>query len=361
MKPAKDEREGWTSASSAEADALCPGRHLAQRGIPEPEQSPEAASGTRIHAWLEDHKSAPLLSDDELETGDKCVEIEQKLFAQIFSDTPTIYREKRLWIEFDGLKHSGKADLIAVCRDVALVEDYKSGRNKAPESPRNLQLRDLAALVASNFAVKTVYVAINQPWATMSPEICTYGIDELVQAIDEMERRVNASNDPESPHMPGDKQCQYCRAKAQCPAFIAALLPVASESATAENVAASVKSLSNERIGAFLALVRLAEETATAEVRQRIEAGSAVAGWTLKPGRETEKIADAQTVFNRALGAGITQDAFVRDCITVGKTALKTALKAATGAKGKALDQALDALLEGATETKVSNPVLARE
>lgn len=363
-----DEREGATSASSAESDLLCPGRHLAQRGIPEGEKSKDADSGTRIHAALEGGSLKGMtpkelnLSDDEFETAEKCQSIEQLFIESAFAGIPPqkIIREQRLWVDVDGFRHSGKADGIAIMGDVALIWDFKTGRNEATESPRNLQLRDLAVLVAVNFNVRIVHVAIIQPWATMTPEVCAYTKADLVTALGELESRVTASNDPKSPRVPGDKQCQYCRARSTCREFMAVAEVVATDGASPELIEASIKSIASDRLGKFLALVRLAEETATAEVRSRIEAGKPVSGWELKPGRETEKITNPTEVFNRALKAGITQDAFVTNCITVGKTALKTALKTATGAKGKDLEARMDALLEGATETKTSAPILTK-
>jgi hypothetical protein len=208
-----------------------------------------------------------------------------------------------------------------------------------------------------------VYVVPIQPWVTMTPEVTQYDKMALIVALGEMETRIVASNDPKSPRIPGDKQCQYCKAKVTCQEFVQSVsFAVAKDSSsTLEEVAQhNIKAFDSKNLGKFLSLVRLAEETATAEVRRRIEAGEAVEGWTLKAGRETEKITDAQTVFTRALAAGITQDKFVAECITVGKTALKTALKTATGAKGKALDAKLDELLSGVTETKTSANILTK-
>lgn len=357
-----DEREGCTSASSAEADSLCAGRHLAQRGIPEGVKSADATTGTRIHAALEGSIPVSSLEVDEIETAEKCQIIEATLEDSIFGVVkPNVIREQRLWatVGTGKYRHSGKADVIYTAGSVALVLDYKTGRNEATESARNLQLRDLAVLVASNFGFRTVHVAIIQPWATMNPEVCTYEVDDLITAQDSMADRVVLSNDKFAKRTPGNVQCQYCRAKATCAEFLAASLPTIPPSEP-DNVSAGVRALTSERLGKFLALVRMAEETATEEVRRRLDAGESVDGWTIKPGRETEKITNAQTVFNRALAAGITQGAFVAECITVGKTALKTALKTATGAKGKALDAKMDELLAGATETKTSSPILTK-
>ena len=50
--PITTERRGATSASNAHADALCPGRHLAQRGLAEPAERADAAHGRSIHEAL---------------------------------------------------------------------------------------------------------------------------------------------------------------------------------------------------------------------------------------------------------------------------------------------------------------------
>jgi RecB family exonuclease len=356
-----DERKGWTSASSAESDWLCDGRHLAQRDIPEPATSEDASRGQRIHAAMETF-NPEALNADEGECWEQLQEMEAKAIAAWGSadEEYEVLREKRLWIEFAGIKHSGKADAVFLdaVEGRAIILDYKTGRGNVTESPRNLQLRDLAVLVARNHGMSEVTVAILQPFSKVVQTV--YTAPELVQALEEMEDRVKRSNDSAARRTPGETQCKYCRAKATCPEFLAVAEAVATDGATPELMQNSIKSIASEKLGKFLSLVRLAEETATDEVRRRIEAGDAVAGWTLKPGRETEKITDATTVFNRALAAGVTQEAFVAQCITVGKTALKAALKTATGAKGKALDAGLDTLLAGATETKTSNTILTQ-
>jgi hypothetical protein len=358
-----DERQGCTSASSAEADSLCPGRHLAQRGLADGEKSADADSGNRIHAWLESERCFdPVLTDEQMQTAEKCRAIEAAVVAKIFGEqAPWARRELRIWSDFGGFKHSGKPDVVYVFGKIGLVIDYKTGRNEVAESSRNLQLRDLAVLAAIEYALDKVYVVPIQPWATMTPEPCEYDKAALIFALGEMEARIVASNAPNSQSIPGNKQCQYCKAKATCAEFMAASLPESAAQPIPEPaIIAGIQGLDGNRLGKFLALVRLADDTATAEVRRRIEAGEAVEGWTLKAGLETEKITDAQTVFTRALAAGITQYEFVAECITVGKTALKTALKTATGAKGKALDVKLEEMLEGVTETKMSQPVLTK-
>lgn len=369
MQPEIDSRGQWTSASAAQADFLCPGRHRAQLGIPEPPPTEDAESGTRIHAWLENCGNStlgPQLSPDEQDVADKCIQIARELVPKLLNGiTPedgvvVSHREERLWLEFDGLKHSGKPDVVHIYGQEAICIDWKCGRNEVAESPRNLQLRDLAVLVAVNYGVSKVHVAIIQPWVTMTPEVCTYELEDLLAAKAALIERVKASNAPDAKRVPGEEQCKYCRAKGVCKEFMDASLPVQPTTTAAASIPDAIQGLDSLRLGQFLSLVRLAEQTATSEVRRRLNEGVGVDGWTLNPGGETEKIVDAQTVFARALKAGVTQETFVKSCVSVTKGKLKDALKAATGSKGKALDAELDALLAGATETKTSEPILTK-
>jgi len=107
--PATDIRGGWTSASNASADAACPGRHQAQKGLPE-SSGEWAESGRKIHAALanEPVNATTLLSLEEREVFDACRDIEKKLVLQYFGDTTMggpgtgmrVFREQRYWARF---------------------------------------------------------------------------------------------------------------------------------------------------------------------------------------------------------------------------------------------------------------------
>ncbi len=357
-----DNRGNWTSASAAEYDALCPGRHLAQLGIPNQSTSEAAESGTRIHAALADGNTDNL-NTEELDTYTKCTGLEI-VFLEAWIDQslkqPEEIKEKRLWYEFGNLRHSGQPDVAYVQNNRALVIDYKCGRNEVTGNPSNLQLRDLACLVAHQCGVDEVTVAIVQPWAPEQPP-CVYGPGDLAEALNRMEERIAVSNDEKSPRIPGEAQCKYCRAKGVCPEFIAAGLPVPLNPVPSpETVTIAVQNLDNSRLGAFLALSRLASDVAESEVRKRLGGGVAVDGWSFKPGRTTEKITDPQEVFNRFVAIGGNTEDFLQT-VTVGKTKLKEAVKSVTEMKGKMLEAKLESLLEGVTESKTSDPILTHE
>lgn len=361
MNTTTDERQGHTSASNAEADLLCPGRHLASRGLPEGPKTPDSERGIRIHAFLAREKV--VLNDEETECAEKCIQLEEiavRLWGGLAS---MVYREARFWTNFGYLQHSGKADKVYVdlIKGRALVLDYKSGRDEATENPRNLQLRDLACLIAAEIGLKEVTVQIIQPYAQMH-QPCVYNFSDLAQAIAELEDRVKASNDPKSPRIPGPIQCKFCKAKGttNCPEFTQASMPVAIGENAVQVLPAAIRAMDGDRLGLFYGLVKLAAEVAEDEARKRLGEGLKVNGLRLSPGRFTEKITDPQTVFNRFVAIGGDVSKFM-PCVTVGKGKLKDALKGVTEKKGKALDKELEALIEGATESKQSAPILEHE
>ena len=362
-KAIETERGEWTSASSAEADELCHARHKRCLGLPDT-SGPDAERGTRIHAVMAGETVD--LAPDEAECVERLREMEKEA-VRLWENgaDPASYdvrREQRLWINCDALKHSGKADVVYLdaAGGRALVIDYKTGRSEVTESPRNIQLRDLAVLVAVNHCVAEVTACILQPFT--KPLLCTYTQKELVLSLQELEDRISACHNPDAKANPGDRQCKYCKAKGQCPEFLAGSQPLPmlqSPLPTNEQVALSIASLTGPKLGSFLSMVRLAADVAEEETRKRLAEGQSVDGWKLGEPGTKETINDPNTVHARFIEKGGTTEQFIR-CINVAKTKLKTALKEATGSKGKALDDALNHMLVGCVEVKVTAGKLER-
>lgn len=363
------ERGQWTSASAAEADTLCHARHNRCLGLPEPERNQDADRGTRIHATLAGDAVSPPLDADESDCAGRLNELEIEA-VRIWEDgsEPAAYdvlREERLWIEVNGLKHSGKPDVVYLdaVDGRALVIDYKTGRGDVTDSPKNLQLRDLACLVAHSHSVYEVTVCILQPFNR--PLLCKYSANELSQALQELEDRVIACHSESAKANPGETQCKYCRAKATCPEFLAAFKPAeimpgpGNIPPTVEQVSLSIAKLDGFQLGIFLGLVRLASDCAETEVRKRLTEGQSVDGWKLGEPGKRETVTDPNTVHQRFVEAGGTTAQFM-PAVTVAKSKLKAALKEATGAKGKALDARMSALLEGCVEVKDTAAKLER-
>jgi len=365
---APQERGSHTSASSALADQLCPGRHLYQIGMPD-KKSEDSIKGDRVHAAL--CKGVPDgLDIEERELYDRTQAIEQELLTRYYGPEisslkafPT--REKRQWISWTqagGLQHSGQADAVFRYKSRALVVDYKTGRDEVPESPTNMQMRDLAVLNWVNMPLLTeIAVVIIQPWVTSKPEICAYKVDDIKKSVTNMLARVQASNNPDAPRVAGEAQCKYCRAKSKCAEyqkFAASMIPVGDRSIVDNPVA----NWTPDQCAIFLNGMGRAEKwlaECKSAMKEQLAAGAKIPGWELKPGMKRESITDAETVFTRFNELGGTVPQFM-DCITVGKTKLKEQLAAVTKTKGKALDAKLASLTEGCVETKETEQQLKK-
>ena len=232
-QPLVDPREGMTSASAAEADRLCPGRFLAQRGLPE---APSALSGRgdRIHAALA-AQTPDGLSVEEQGVYQDCQRMELAMAEEMFgAELPQskLFREQRYWVRLqENRSHSGQADLVRRLGPRAIIVDYKTGFLEVAESPTNEQLRDLAVLVRGGLpGVTDIAVAIIQPTISKKPSVCLYTSPDIDRAEREMFARILASHNPLSPRVAGEVQCNkhYCRAKLACveyQKFAATMLP----------------------------------------------------------------------------------------------------------------------------------------
>lgn len=353
------ERQGWTSASNAEADSLCHGRHLAQRDLPEV-ASDDAEHGRAIHAALAGEDVT--LTLEQRDIVDSCRAIEARLVAQFFGQTkPVIRREQRYWADMGIWRHSGQPDAVYAGSGRGLVVDYKSLLSDVSASPRNLQLRDLACLVRKPFLLVEVGTVIIQPLATHSPEICLYQEADLKRSTDEMFQRVIVSNTPSQSRTPGETQCKYCRARNQCLEYqqwAGALLP---------SLASATKKFMMDWTPAERGLV--AEQLPIAEkLLEDIKSflkdclnkdPDSVDGYCLKNGATRETVNNPQVVFDRLAQLGGTLEQFM-PCVTVAKGKLKEVVAGVTGAKGMALNKAMDALVAGCVETKQNAPSLAK-
>lgn len=367
MTAPTDERQNLPSASGLDRLERCPGSWAAEQAAPAPDtSSPDADSGTAIHAHLAGETPARPLTAEEADIAAACTKLAAELAAGTYGkleDADTLVVEERLWLKAAGIPViSGKPDVVAIYGQRALIIDYKTGRGDVTPAARNLQLRALAAIVATNYHIREATVAIIQPYSSAGISSALYNDDDLGQARAEILDILAAATRADAPRQPSSEGCRYCRAKAVCPEArelaVTPPIPVPGY-VKADELAAA---LTDAKLATFLDHAAFAEKVIEAcrdEAKRRITAGATVPGWALKPGRSTESITDPQKVFDRFTQVGGNGEQFLA-CVTVGKTKLKDAVRALTTARGKALDAHLDAMLAGCTETKTSAPILTK-
>ena len=173
---ALEERLGWTSASNALADSLCQGRHLAQKGLPEPvKDKSDAEFGIKVHKALE-LDDPRMLSSAELDAYEECKYVERAALKKYFGRTDIKHSttEHRLWMDIEHhgnvLWHSGRLDKWFRHHDRALIVEYKTLRGEVEDSTTNMQLRDQAVLLNYNERLLSeIAVTVAQPPASIDP------------------------------------------------------------------------------------------------------------------------------------------------------------------------------------------------
>jgi len=350
----------WTRASNAAADRLCPGRHLAQRGLEEP-PGEFALFGRAVHAALA--KGYPSGLDlKQHDIYESCTKIEAKVLADYFGEDAAkvkVVREKEYMLWFDGGKyeHRGHPDAVFRVGRKALIPDYKALNSEVPESATNLQLRHYACMVWANEPLLTeIAVVPIQPLVTHSPTICVYTGDAIAISTAEMYESVVRSHDPASPRIPGEVQCQWCLAKTKCAEYqrwAGSKVPV-----PLSLLEVPVALWTPEMRVAFCDGYSVAAkwlENCWAEMERLAKADpNAVPGYGMKEGSKPQPITDPQKVFERFEAQGGKLEQFMR-AVGLAKGKLAEALSVVTGLRGKKLDDAFDSLVEGCVDLQKQN------
>jgi len=325
MTTEPDPRRGLPSASSLHRLVNCPGSFRASKdaiaaGMAPPDDSEDAASGTRIHRWLETESDEDwqALSYDEQQTAARCQSQRNWLladFAKRHGEVMRETRERRFGITAFGVTGdiaaglpwigSGQSDLIAKAGDHLLILDYKTGRGDITPADANDQLRGLAAL-AWHFKPETVTVAIVAP---LTGQPTTAVFDRIALNATKgwlVETWLNA---PEATETAAGPWCQYCPARLACGTYAAhnaqTLAPLTQDGLPADKVKEALFARAYESDTATLAemgeRVRMLEWGAAAikaAIRRRLEEGGLAAdelreaGWDLVETAGNREITD---------------------------------------------------------------------
>jgi len=320
-----DPRQGLPSASGLYRLRNCPGsyamgREAIARNMTPPDGGDDAASGTRIHRWLETESAEDwnALNYSEQQTAALCQSQARRLladFAKRHGEVTWMGCEKRLAINAFGIVldaasslnriGSGQADLIAQAGDNLLVIDYKTGRGDITPADANDQLRGLAAL-ASHINRGSVEVAIVAPMIGQ-PTVAVFDREALKAAKAWLVR--TWLNAPHATETAAGDWCQYCPARLICTAYAThnaqTLAPLTQDGLPADKAKEALFARAYESDAATLAemgeRVKMLEWGAAAiksAIRKRLEEGGKdadelkAAGWSLKEEGGAREITD---------------------------------------------------------------------
>ena len=291
--------------SSAERWMTCPGSVTLSRGISD-SGSDNANEGTMMHSFsamcLEDGMDAyAYIGTIDKETG-LTLDAKQAIDVQMYVDHVrdivsstggSLLVEQRLPIGWmTGEKGAaGTADAVIIAPDELIVVDAKFGF-KLVEAEENKQLQMYAAAAYDELKIgydfKSVRIVIVQPRLNATPEWTTTP-DALMEFAAEVAFAADSVAEHTDVYVPSEKGCQWCRAKAICPAIKAKVMDdfdtVVPETADSDDLA---------RVMANANLIESWVKSIRAEVEKRLLAGVAVLGYKLIQGKKgNRKWADA--------------------------------------------------------------------
>ena len=286
------------SPSSAVRWMTCPGSVRMCEGIPDT-SSDASLEGTMMHT-VSSHclsrgtDAAGYVGVTDPETG-LILQAEQAQAVQTYVDTVRdicettggkLLVEQRLsiWHMTGEEDAHGTADAVILTMDELIVIDAKFGRGVAVDAEENPQLMMYAAAAYVEhelaYDFKRVRMMIVQPRLNASPE-WTIPVTELNEFMEEVQFSAELTRQPDAPLVPSAKGCQWCRAKATCPAITNRIMDdfdtVVPETADERDLA---------RIMANADMIEKWVKAVRAEVERRLLAGEPVPGYKLVQGKK---------------------------------------------------------------------------
>ena len=288
------------SPSSAVRWMTCPGSVRMCEGIPDT-SSDASLEGTMMHTVASHCLSrgtdaAGYVGVTDPETG-LILQAEQAQAVQTYVDTVRdicettggkLLVEQRLsiWHMTGEEDAHGTADAVILTMDELIVIDAKFGRGVAVDAEENPQLMMYAAAAYVEhelaYDFKRVRMMIVQPRLNAMPE-WTIPVTELNEFMEDVQVSAELTRHPDAPALlfPSAKGCQWCRAKATCPAITKTVMDdfdtVVPETADERDLA---------RIMANADMIEKWVKAVRAEVERRLLAGEPVPGYKLVQGKK---------------------------------------------------------------------------
>ncbi len=345
------------SPSSAYRWMRCPGSVREQAKYPEPPSGPGAIDGTHSHTLLEhcvkadladpmgmvgvkmkDHEGEFVIDAERAKRVKVVIDyVKQKVEALsfMFGEKATVMPERRVNPEhlLGRPDMAGTADITIRCGTFTEIIDLKDGMN-AVEAKHNEQLElyglgglaDYKLPINVEYPVKQVKLTIIQPKLAVKglPVVTSHDMSttEVLALIPRYVSGAAATDRPDAPLVPGEKQCRYCRATG-CSARAAAGMAAAGVSfpvltpavvdASTQVAEQDAGSMTNERLVQIIEaapLMRQMIENAEAEAQRRLEAGQSIKGLKLVNGRGSQawKLPEDQ-IAEKLKGMGLPKEA----------------------------------------------------
>ena len=216
------------SASASERWMRCPGSVKANEQITD-KGSSYAAEGTAAHALAEHCLVKGVSASDCIGLTFEGYKVDSYMaeYVQQYIDYVHHFSGQHFYevrVDFSAWvpEGFGTSDVIIIDGSTLRIIDLKYGQGVEVYADNNSQAQLYALGALSDFGdfadIERVEVAIVQPrrdhiseWSISKKDLLLFG-DKVSQAA-------KAALQPDAPRQPGEKQCQWCNAKATCPAL----------------------------------------------------------------------------------------------------------------------------------------------
>lgn len=254
------------------------------------------------------------------------------LYAE-FKHTPTVCVEQHVKMTRWVPECFGTCDCLLIGDGILHVVDFKYGAGVpvSPEENTQMMLYALGAweLFRATDQINTVRMSIVQPRIQSEPETWEIPENDLTRWAESfLKPMAQLAWEGKGQLNPGEKQCRWCKAKAQCRAWKDKYGPLAGFVAETIPEARDPRLLTNEEIGDWLTQVQgLAEYVKCMEeyAQQQLQSGTPVPGWKLVEGRSTRRFTDQDAAF-RAMEASGIQEAMLYERTPISLTAAEKLL-----------------------------------
>lgn len=327
-----DEAHAVLSPSGAHRWMACPGSVVLEEGEPDSE-SEYAAEGTLAHALANhcltkkiDAKKVLMLSHkgkDETISGEMADYVQEYIdYVLEEAKGHHLLLEQKLDLEWlTGEKGAkGTADMVVIedGGETLHVTDLKYGAGRFVDAQGNPQTRIYGLAALEQFEVmgdfKHIKLGIHQPrMENVDEETLTVAelhafADDIRAAVRRVEQ-AKQSNSLDGFLFPSKKTCQWCKAKAKCPALAT---EVVQATATDFDDVSQVELIEPINLAKAMSKIEMIEEWCKG-VRGKVEsellAGRAVPGFKLVEGKLSNRAwLDETTVVKKALALGASEE-----------------------------------------------------
>jgi hypothetical protein len=303
-------------ASSLDALELCPGKANLEESMPE-SKNKYSESGNRCHSTMETNDVIDL-TEKEIDY----VAIAKEKEVEYLEEIKETHKIKELLIEqklnlFYGyeLLNFGTADKIILTENKAFSIDWKFGFEIFSIYSR--QFQSYAIAIMQLYDVEEVDIFLCQPTREFYKRI-TYTRTELLEKLEEIKIIIDKAKKEDAGCIAGEKQCNYCKAKLNCHAYMRKFKPAEYQK---NNIAEVDDSELSSLYDDYLIINKIGKKL-KAEIEKRIKNNGSCGKYSIKKLKGNKELKDIKKVFKKL--SGYIDESELLSCAKFSLTDIKT-------------------------------------